>query len=390
MTQTELRVMILVADPAVKKQLETMVRSVRGVTLHGGEDPLRTDLLICQLGKKSEKDFERLRRLASFDAYDELFLISDSQDQAVLMTAMQLGTREFFSEPLEEKTLTDAMERFVERKRAATERKPRSLGRIINVLGSKGGVGTTTVAVNLAVSLAQRKAPSSVGLVDMNLLFGDIPLFLEIKSGFDWSEITRNVDRLDQTFLTNIMARHSTGVHVLPSPGYLNGHPAATPEIMSRLIEVMQTMFDFVVIDGGHAIDPPSLKVVELSDTVVLVSVLSLPCLSNTSKLLQSFSFLGYPDKERIRIVINRYMSRSEISLDDAEKGIDHTIFWTIPNDYQSTISAINQGKPLSQTFSKAPITRNIREMAGALVQGESAHRKTRSGLFRRHRKQAG
>jgi len=379
--------MIVVKDHAVKNQLETIVRSVRGVTVQRAEDPLQTDLLIYQLGKKPEKDFERLRRLTAVNGYDELFLISDSQDQAVLMTAMQLGTREFFPEPLDEKNLTHAMERFVERKRVTGERQPRTLGRIINVLGSKGGVGTTTLAVNLAVSLAERKTPSSVGLVDMNLLFGDIPLFLEIKSGFDWSEITKNIDRLDPTFLTNIMATHSTGVHVLPSPGYLNGHPAATPEIMSRLIGVMQTMFDFVIIDGGHAIDPPSLKVLELSDTVVLVSVLSLPCLSNTSKLLQSFSYLGYPDRERIRIVINRHMNRSEISVSDAEKGIDHTIFWTIPNDYQSTISAINQGKPLSQVFSKAAITRHIREMADALVQGESADRKTRPGIFRRNRR---
>ncbi len=102
------------------------------------------------------------------------------------------------------------------------------------MLGSKGGVGTTTVSVNLAVALSNSKR-HSVALLDMNTVFGEIPLFLEIQPKFHWGEITKNIDRLDDTFLMNVLSKHSSGVHILPSPAYLNGHQSPTPEIMERL-----------------------------------------------------------------------------------------------------------------------------------------------------------
>ncbi|MCG2688045.1 cobyrinic acid a,c-diamide synthase, partial [Candidatus Parcubacteria bacterium] len=168
---------------------------------------------------------------------------------------------------------------------------------------------------------------------DMNLLFGEIPHFLDIEPNYNWGEITKNIFRLDSTFLFNILTKHSTGVHVLPSPGYLSSQNVATPEIMERLLHVMRKMFDFVIIDGGQSMNDISLKILEMSDTVFVVSILSVPCLSNTNKLLKSFYDLGYPPRENINVIINRYLKNSDISLEDAKLAIKHKIFWSIPND---------------------------------------------------------
>ncbi|MBE9551041.1 MAG: cobyrinic acid a,c-diamide synthase, partial [Proteobacteria bacterium] len=216
----------------------------------------------------------------------------------------------------------------------------------------------------------------SVALIDRNMLFGEVPLFLEIKPSYHWGEITKNIDRLDSTFLMNVLSKHSSGVYVLPSPASLNGHDPATPEIMEHLLSLMQRMFDFVVIDGGQSLDETSLKMLEMSDTVLLVSILSLPCLSNTKKLLKSFYTLGYPARERIKVIINRHLKNPEISLKDSEAAIDKEIFWTIPNDYRKTLSAINQGKPLSQLASRAPITKSVRELGYALSKSGEKHEK--------------
>ena len=102
-------------------------------------------------------------------------------------------------------------------------------GTIVNVISSKGGVGTTTIAVNLAVSLAAEKNNPSVALIDMNLLFGDIPLFLEIEPKYNWSEITKNISRLDDIYLKNILSVDASGVCVLPSPSYVNDLDPETP-----------------------------------------------------------------------------------------------------------------------------------------------------------------
>jgi pilus assembly protein CpaE len=131
-----------------------------------------------------------------------------------------------------------------------------------------------------------------------------------------------------------------------------------------------------VVIDGGQSLDETSLRIVEMSDIVLLVSVLSLPCLANTKKLLKSFHGLGYLQKERIKVIINRHLKNPEVSLKDSEAAIDKKIFWTIPNDYRRTLSAINQGRPLCQLASKAPITKSVRELAYALSKREEKKEK--------------
>jgi pilus assembly protein CpaE len=220
--------------------------------------------------------------------------------------------------------------------------------------------------------------------VDMNLLFGDIPLFLEIKPKFHWGEITKNIDRLDATFLMNIFARHSSGVHVLPSPGYLNGYPMATPQIIESLLQHMQSMFDVIIIDGGQSLDKTSLRTIEISNTVMLVSLLSLPCLSNSNKVLKSFESLDLLPKERIRLVINRYLKNSEISLKDAEETIHQEVFWTIPNDYKSTMSAINQGKAVCELAARSEISKSLQGLADALFPAEKQTEKRKWKLFGR------
>jgi pilus assembly protein CpaE len=240
-------------------------------------------------------------------------------------------------------------------------------GKIISVIGSKGGVGTTTIAVNLAVSLAEKKSIQSVALVDMNLLFGDIPLFLEIEPKYNWSEITNRISRLNDTLLKNILSTDASGICVLPSPGYLINQNVATPDIMEHLLMLMRKVFDFVIIDGGQSLDDISLKILELSNTVLLVSTLIPPCILNTNKLLNTFRDFGLSTDEDIKIVVNRYLKKSNISIKEAETSLEKEIFWTIPNDYQTTVTAINEGKSLAQFAPRKAITNNFRKLATKL-----------------------
>jgi pilus assembly protein CpaE len=279
---------------------------------------------------------------------------------------------------VDEEEIKLALEGFKGRKEKEVSGESFKDGKIINIIGSKGGVGTTTVAVNLAVSLAEKKSVQSVALIDMNLLFGDIPLFLEIEPKYNWSEITKNISRLDDTFLKNILSVDSSGVCVLPSPSYLSKRNVATPAIMERLLMVMIRMFDYVIVDGGQSLGDISLKILQLSDSVLLISVLSLPCLSNTNKLLRTFSDLGYPPEENIKVVINRYLKKSDISIKDAEISLEKKIFWTIPNDYQTTVTATNRGKALAQFAPREEITRNFRNLAAEM--GPESEKKEKKG----------
>lgn len=378
-----LQIRLSVQGTDLKRQLEDIIFSTKGVTLQKLANKSKADLLIFELSKDVDHDFQVIQQLASDGEVQEVFLVSKAVESSVLIRAIKAGIKEYLSIPLNENEVRHALAQFVARQNK-TENNDTKSGHIVHVMGTKGGVGTTTVAVNLAVALAQTRKHSSVALVDMNMLFGDIPLFLELKPKYHWGEITKNIDRLDSTFLLNVLAKHPTGLHILPSPGYLNGYPAATPEIVGHLLQLMKTMFDTVIVDGGQSLNQATLRCVEMSDQIVLISLLSLPCLSNTNKVLQSFENLHLPVEQRLRFVINRYMKKNEISIEDAKDTIKQKIFWTIPNDYKRTMSAINSGKPLIEIAPKDEVAKSFYGLADQLLPESQKAEKNGWSLFKR------
>ena len=383
MASTMNNIKLNIKNPTIAKQLFEIIGNAKGFHIIKAGETLKPDLQIFEINGAPE-DFDRVQSGLKSGEFHDIFLTSEKTDPEMLMQAIRIGIKEFFPQPLRKSDVEQALKRFKERKTHVAPVLCQKSGKLISIVGSKGGVGTTTIAVNLAVTLAEPENDRTVAVLDMNTLFGEIPLFLEITPKYHWGEITKNIERLDETFLMNVLSKHSSGVHVLPSPGYLNGHQAPTSDIMGRLLDVMRCMFDYVIIDCGQSTDETALKTIQKSDEVLLVSVLSLPCLSNTNKLLRSFIDLGYFTKKGIKVVLNRYINKSEISLQDAQKGIGHDIFWIIPNDYGTTMSAINNGKPLSEIAPRSKIVKSFSEMAEMMFPEEKDEPKKKWRLFSR------
>jgi len=257
------------------------------------------------------------------------------------------------------------------------------LGRIINVMGSKGGVGTTTIAVNLATSLAEITAGKSVALVDMNIATGETPLFLDLHPGYHWGEISKNITRLDPTFIMNILSRHSSGIYLFASAG-APSNESISPEAVERLLNIMRRMFDFVVVDGGQLIDHISQKVLQISDTVLLIAILTLPCIANTKKIFKIYDYWGYPAKGKVKILVNRYLNNSQLTLKDAEATLERIVFWNLPNDFSTTLEAINRGKNLSAIAPRAEITKSFRKLALTFAGREQKPAKESTAFLKR------
>lgn len=383
-TMTPTQVQLAIHSDTLAEPFKKAVTAMQDLHLLPPDSSGPTDLLIMELSRRPENDFARIEALLTAAHAREIFLTGETPGPAILMQAMRLGVKEFLAPPLNEKEILAALTRFCQRAEKSSPAAPAKNGKVISVCGSKGGVGTTTVAVNLAVTCSGGPSPMSVALLDMNTLFGEIPLFLEISPKFHWGEITKNIERLDNTFLMNVLTRHRSGVHVLPSPAYLNGHHSPTPAIMQRLLALMRQLFDVVIIDGGQSLNDAALKGLQLSDEVLLVSTLSLPCLSNTNRLLQSFTDLGYIKKDRIKVILNRYLKKSEISIEEAEAGISQNIFWCIPNDYKTTMAAINSGKPLVELSPASPISESFAGLSEKLVAPRPRAAQKRWSLFAR------
>ncbi len=340
-------------------------------------------LVVFEIGPDADQDLERLKVLTGSPGVSEVFLTSKAKDPEVLIRAMQAGVKEFLPQPLDAGELSLALERFKLRKGESPEQaRPRSKGRIIHVFGGKGGVGSTTIAVNTAVELSRLRV-GSTALLDMHVPMGEIPLFLDFEHAYTWGEAVRNISRLDDAFLMGIMTRHESGLYVLPAPDRLEDQAAASPETATRLLAQMREVFDTVVIDGSHYLDELSLKIMEAADEVLLVTVLSLPCLANVKKLLKAFEKIEALNQDKVKMVVNRYLSKSEITRAEAEELLGKKVFWSIENDYQATLSAINQGRPLSAAAPKTRVAKSIARLARTLS-GPARTAESKQGLLGR------
>lgn len=375
-----------IKNDKIRFQIATVISSMEGFLVQRGDDPLPPDILILEMGDDPAQDFEYLGRTKAAGGAREFFLTSKNASPDVLIQALRMGVKEFFSQPVNEAEVRAALSKI--RDGAATPSPaaagPQRKGQIINVFGGKGGVGTTTIAVNLADSMARLEPTPAVALIDMNRLFGEVPLFLGMDHVFSWVDVSKNIVRLDSTYLSGILYRHRSGLRVLPSPDRVDDTFTVTPQIIETLLRFMRTMFDYIVIDSGQSVDDISKMILRLSDKVLLVSVLSLPCLINVKKILNTYRNLGYPPEPNVEVVVNRFERKSIISLKEAEESIGKKAFWVVPNDFQLSMNAVNQGKPLSLVDGNAEITRAIRDMAAALAgrrQGDVKDKEKRAFL---------
>jgi pilus assembly protein CpaE len=368
--------------------LGRVINSTEGFRLCDPGDAGPFELLIMELGKDIEREFQIVQSFSNLGTIKEVFLTAPQQDPQVLVRALRAGIREFFPQPVSEQEVRQALASFKQRRDTAKELiREQRIGKIINVVASKGGVGNTTIAVNLAVDLANLNKKRSVALVDMNLLFGEVPLFLDIKPSFHWGEVARNIARLDAMFLMSVLHRHESGIYVLPSPTELDGSHQLSPDTIENLLTMMKSIFDYTVIDSGHTTDDIALRALELSDTVLVTSVMSVPCLTNLNRLTRVFYDLGFTPGENVRLIVNRYMKDASISLKDVEESVRMKVSWTVPNDFKATMSAINQGKSLSELSMRSPVARSIRQIAMDLseeVVGEDKKGSFLSRVFRK------
>ena len=361
-------VKIEVSNKVIEKELERIVIDEGGFNIHHQSEQI--DLLIYELKSNSDEELEKIQSFLESNTVTEVFVTSKNLETELLLRLMRTGAKEFFALPLDENIVKKALSAFKKKYKNTTLRDSREIGKIINVIGAKGGVGTTTVAVNLAMFLAEKEKTRSIALVDFNTIFGEIPLFLSVKQTYHWGQIFKNVHRLDSTFLMNALAKHSSGVYILPSPSILNGYPHATPEVMENLLNAMRTSFNYVIVDGGQSMENPALKAIEMSDYIFIITLLSLPCVNNTNNLIKSLENAKVIQKDQLKLIINRFIKNSDISIKEAEDSFNSQIFWKIPNDYKTSMSAINRGKPLYEVSPRAGITKSISGLADTLITG--------------------
>ena len=310
-----------------------------------------------------EKGIEEIKLLLSSFPRISVFVTAAKENTGWVLSLMRAGAIEYILHPLEPSDLKDALQK-VGRLWFPKVEPEKNLGKIISVYNPVGGMGTTTMAVNLAAALA--KDGQKVALVDLNLFSGDVATFLDINPTYNLSSVTNNITRLDVNFLMSVMEKHSSGMYVLTEALDVDETSTITPEHLRRLLGFLGEVFPFVVVDVGGYIEGCSAAVFEMSQHILYTAVLNLPSLKNTKRYIAALERKGF-QKGRVKLLVNRYSPKADIRIEDAEKVLDWKVFMSIPNEYVSVVESINKGVPIVTLSPRSAVSKAIVQLAEML-----------------------
>ncbi len=303
-----------------------------------------------------------------------IFAIGNLNQPQVIVNAMRAGAREFIERPT---TTTDLLEAFVRLTTAQRRGKQEGIrGKVFSVINAKGGNGSTTVAVNLALAL--QSAYGQTALVDMAPL-GHAALHMNLKPVFNVADATRNLHRMDASLLESFMTRHGGGLQLLAGTNVPAVADPSTAEFV-RLFDMLVTHFRYVVVDNSSRFDAASRLIASLSETVLLVACSDVASLWSAARVQQYLGEAG--SRDRVRLVLNRFRKVPGFSEADAEAAVGAKLLWRIPNQYFAVSGAIDRGTPVMDQRS-SEMARCFAGLAQELTRNDADVKRTAWSLFK-------
>lgn len=276
-----------------------------------------------------------------------------------IIRALRLGAKEFLPKPVLKEDLSRILQAL---SRVSAEEIP-TQSKIITVYSNKGGIGKTTIAINLALELA-KVAKDKVALLDLNLQLGDVSTFLNLNPVFDVNYVLNKLVNNENSNLIKAFEKYKdTSLYILSDPNYIEQAESIKPQQIPALFEALRKEFSYIIVDMSSNIDENSLKILDCSDWIMFTTIVNIPAIRNAQRCLNLFHSRRYP-KDKVKIVVNRYMDNDEIKIDDIENTLAQKVYWKIPNNYFTIMEAINKGMTISEVNPSSNISNSFRDFA--------------------------
>lgn len=366
-----LSVVIVESDYSIREGLKKQLEKIKEIELASEAEGLdeanntvqsmRPDILILRLPKDSEETLKWMQRVKLEFPEVTIFVSSKSKAPELIISAMRAGAQEFLGRPIDPNELKEAVDKVQKIKEQKRAHIPES-GRIISVFSKKGGLGVTTIAVNLGVALSQ-VTKRNAALIDLDIQLGDITSFLNLTPEYNILDACNSNEGVDGVKLQSCLTRHKSGVFVLAEPQDPVISDNISPSQINQILENLRATFPYVIVDTTHMFDSKTKEAFELSDHIIVITAPNIPSLRATKKTLRVFKELGYgPDK--VKIVVNRISKRDQIKPDAIRKTLNYPVSWFIPNNYKAVIEAMDSGVPLVDGKGKSDVAKSIMDLA--------------------------
>src|SRR2546423_4028113 len=312
-------------------------------------------------------DFDRDRRKAAAAAENihsvspetAIFAVSADAQPDLIIQAMRSGCSEYLLKPIGREQLLNAVARVGGRRK---ERAQPFRAHVLAFMGAKGGCGVTSVVTQLGILLANSFSKRTL-IVDLHADFGDAALYLGLtRHRYHFFELVENTDRLDAELLQSFLARHPSGLELVPAPEGNDVPRRVLPGAVAQTFDFLRMRYDYILVDMPQGLSDENLEMVRHCDQFHIVTVAEVSALRN---VVRQFNYLTRKEipPDRFRVVLNRHQKRSLITDNEIEKTLGQKIFWKVPNQYAHIVKAINGGDPIAQ-LSTSEVAKNLTDLA--------------------------
>jgi pilus assembly protein CpaE len=313
------------------------VTTITFESLHALTSPeaLQPDVLLVDMSLIPEipSEIQTLRREHPSTG---VLLLLPALDPQMMLAAMRAGVSECLPAPITLEDLQGSLTRLAGHRPAAKQ------GDVFAVVGAKGGVGATTVAVNVATMLNKLR-PSSTLLIDLHITYGDAGVFLGAEPRFSIVDALENMHRMDATFLRSLITTTKSGVHLLPSADRQLSVPVDVAQVRA-LIELAASQYAYVVLDVPRS-DSAMLDALAAVNSIVIVANQEVPTVRGAGRMAAAMQ--QRYGRSRVGVVITRYDEGAEIGQSDVERVVGAPVSYVFPNNYAAAVASLNKGRPL-------------------------------------------
>jgi pilus assembly protein CpaE len=351
-------IMAVCIDASSYEALSHFVAGVPGATILGNLDHYvgverevgraldlaQTRICFIDYDRNTEEAIWVTERLRSEYPDVHTFAVSTDSEPEAIIAAMRAGSAEYLLKPVQHERVLDSLARIEakQKKRARTGAR----GKVITLVGAKGGTGVTSLALHLALELSHEGKRKCL-LVDQHPALGDASLYLGTpRHQYSFYELASNADHLDEELLRGFLLHHNSGLHLLDSPETVDAIHGASASGMEHTLAFLADAYQFVVIDCPPGLSEGTRACISQSDHVAIVMTAELPSVRNAVRYVEHLSKLGYSSNS-ICVVLNRHSKKGPLSDDRIEKALGREISLRVPNSYNEIIRAINTGAPI-------------------------------------------
>ena len=325
---------------------------------------LRPHAAMVMLNGDMPKSLQLVERLKQDAPETAIICSSDDPTSDVILESFRMGATEFLRLPLNDLEISKVFTKIEQTKVRASDDDQK--GRVIAVYSSKGGCGTTFVTANLAVAISRLTRQTST-IVDLNLQAGDQPTYLGIENtAYTIYDVVRNFDRLDIELLKNYLTSRGK-ISLLAAPTEIGRDEDVRPEHITQIITMLRSEPGNILIDPQHSLSENTIAALDLADDLILLVTLDIPSIRSAKRALDIFRRLGY-ERDRIKVVLNRFSKSPEFETKQIEKVLEHKIDHLLSNDYKAAISSINMGEPLVQSKTQSKLQNEFIKLASKLA----------------------